>query len=140
MKALTWKQPYAALMLYGKEYETRTWSTKYRGPVLICAGKQAYSTEILKRISGKMFMEMMLTLEGTNPIDHIKGRAIATADLVDCWPMRFKDEEKAFVEFNPNLFIHHYENFQRIQPIPWKGTQGWSNVPKEIMRMIKPRQ
>lgn len=40
MKALTIKQPFASLILEGlKEYEFRTWKTKYRGPILIHAGK-----------------------------------------------------------------------------------------------------
>lgn len=40
MKALTIKQPFASLILEGlKVYEFRTWKTKYRGPILIHAGK-----------------------------------------------------------------------------------------------------
>lgn len=40
MKAITIKQPWATLIAEGlKEYEFRTWSTKYRGDILIHAGK-----------------------------------------------------------------------------------------------------
>lgn len=40
MKVLTIKQPWATLIAEGlKEYEFRTWSTKYRGDILIHAGK-----------------------------------------------------------------------------------------------------
>lgn len=40
MKVLTIKQPYASLIAYGiKKYEFRTWKTKYRGEILIHAGK-----------------------------------------------------------------------------------------------------
>lgn len=40
MKVLTIKQPYASLIVAGiKKYEFRTWKTKYRGEVLIHAGK-----------------------------------------------------------------------------------------------------
>lgn len=40
MKVLTIKQPYASLIASGiKRYEFRTWMTKYRGEVLIHAGK-----------------------------------------------------------------------------------------------------
>ena len=40
MKVLTIKQPYATLIAEGiKEYEFRTWKTKYRGELLIHAGK-----------------------------------------------------------------------------------------------------
>lgn len=40
MKAITIKQPFASLIIEGyKEYEFRTWRTKYRGDILIHAGK-----------------------------------------------------------------------------------------------------
>ena len=40
MKVITIKQPYATLIAEGlKEYEFRTWKTKYRGDILIHAGK-----------------------------------------------------------------------------------------------------
>lgn len=39
MKAITIKQPHAQLILLGeKTIELRSWTTKYRGPLLICAG------------------------------------------------------------------------------------------------------
>lgn len=41
MKALTIWQPYASLLVMGlKEFETRGWETKYRGPLLITAAKR----------------------------------------------------------------------------------------------------
>ncbi len=40
MKVITIKQPWATLIAEGyKEYEFRTWKTKYRGDILIHAGK-----------------------------------------------------------------------------------------------------
>ena len=40
MKVITIKQPWATLIAEGlKEYEFRTWNTKYRGDILIHAGK-----------------------------------------------------------------------------------------------------
>ncbi len=40
MKVITIKQHLAALIALGyKEYEFRTWNTKYRGDILIHAGK-----------------------------------------------------------------------------------------------------
>lgn len=41
MKAITIKQPWATLIAKDyKEYEFRTWKTKYRGDILIHAGKE----------------------------------------------------------------------------------------------------
>lgn len=40
MKVITIKQPWATLIAEGiKKYEFRTWKTKYRGEILIHAGK-----------------------------------------------------------------------------------------------------
>lgn len=40
MKVITIKQPFATLIIKGyKKYEFRTWRTKYRGEILIHAGK-----------------------------------------------------------------------------------------------------
>jgi len=46
IKAITIHQPYASLIAWGeKRYETRSWSTPYRGPIAIHAGK---SMEVLE--------------------------------------------------------------------------------------------
>lgn len=40
MKAITIKQPWATLIALGlKQFETRSWQTKHRGPIAIHAGK-----------------------------------------------------------------------------------------------------
>lgn len=41
MKAISILQPWAALIVCGaKDVENRTWTTKHRGPLAICAGKR----------------------------------------------------------------------------------------------------
>ena len=76
MKAITIKQPWASLIASGdKLYETRSWPTKYRGPIAIHAGKQLATIE-------------QLTACGITPEDAEKlprGAVIATADLVNVW-------------------------------------------------------
>src|SRR3972149_12240119 len=40
MKAISLWQPWASLIAVGaKKYETRSWDTPYRGPLVICASK-----------------------------------------------------------------------------------------------------
>ena len=71
MKAITIKQPYATLIAEGlKEYEFRTWKTKYRGEILIHAGK-GVDQEAMKRFAH-------LNLE------YPSGCIIAKATLADC--------------------------------------------------------
>jgi len=76
MKALSIKNPWATLIADGKKtIETRTWPTKYRGPLLICATKQ--------------------------PPAPNSGYAVAVADLVDCRVMVPADEPAAAVAVYP---------------------------------------
>lgn len=132
MKALTWKQPYANLMLHGK-IETRTWNTNYRGRVLICAGLTPYSDRELLQLSGVMQMKRI------DERIHVQktGAAIAVGLLVDCRPMLPTDQDACFVKYNPLLFCHIYKNVRAIEPFPWKGSQGWRTVPPEVIKQIK---
>lgn len=71
MKVITIKQPFATLIAEGlKEYEFRTWKTKYRGEILIHAGKSI----------DKKAMERYKHLNLDYPI----GKIIAKATITDC--------------------------------------------------------
>lgn len=139
LRALSWKQPFADLMLRGK-IETRTWKTNYRGWVLICASKKSYSfSELVVEISGHIqYYRICKTLSDPNGKWHKlhHGVAIAIGRLVDCRPMELKDESECFVAYDPNLFCHVYTDVKAINPIPWKGSQGWGKVPMEIKEQI----
>ena len=132
--ALSWKQPFAALMLYDK-IETRTWNTKYRGWVLICASKKAYPLWQEKAIMGDKIFEKVNLL--TPQLNLVNGKAIAVGRLADCRTMRLEDEEKCFVQYEAGLFCHIYENVQAIEPFDWRGTQGWKEVPMVIKQQIR---
>ena len=101
MKALTIKQPYATLIAEGiKEYEFRTWKTKYRGEFLIHAGK------------GKN-LKYMKKFEYLN-LDCPSSCIIAKVTLDDC--IEVKDEfRKILKEKNPILYSHV------INDKTWKG-------------------
>ena len=71
MKAITIKQPWATLIAEGyKEYEFRTWRTKYRGDILIHAGKGI----------DKKAMERFKHLN----LEYPTGQIIAKARITDC--------------------------------------------------------
>ena len=71
MKVITIKQPWATLIVKGyKEYEFRTWKTKYRGDILIHAGK-GIDKSAIKRFE-------YLDLE------YPTGMIIAKATITDC--------------------------------------------------------
>ena len=71
MKVITIKQPYASLIAEGyKEYEFRTWRTKYHGDILIHAGKS------VDRLAMEKFKHLNL--------DYPVGCIIAKAKITDC--------------------------------------------------------
>jgi len=71
MKVITIKQPFATLIKEGlKEYEFRTWKTKYRGDILIHAGKS------IDKKAMKKFEHLNL--------EYPTGKIIAKATITDC--------------------------------------------------------
>ena len=139
LRALNWKQPFATLMAHHK-IETRVWKTDYRGFVLICASKMEYTENQLIRISGlEQFNRItdVLKMEGRQNMLDLRGYAIAVGELIDCRPMEITDENPCFVQFNPQLYCHVYENVRRIKPIPWKGSLGWKKLHPEFMNQIE---
>lgn len=112
MKAITICQPYAELIARGeKPIENRMWSTPFRGPLAIHAGKSLNWLD-----------------DDDNPADFVFGAVVAVADLVAClhvnqaWPSRWRhliDHEHAN---GPWCWV--LENVRRIDPVPYRGAQG----------------
>jgi len=138
MRALSWKNPFGALMFEGK-IETRTWDTKYRGLVLICVSRKWYLVSELKEICGpKQYhrvMEFMINW-GDALVSH-EGCAIAVGNLVNSRPMQPLDEGLCYVKYNPDLWCHVYEDVRAIRPIPWKGVQGWKILDQKFIKQIE---
>lgn len=125
--ALTWKQPFASLMLHGK-LETREWATRHRGKVLICSGLERYLDVTIEEMSGIETRKRIDSILLSEPTANARGKIIAVGDLVNCRPMVETDEEMAFVKYKPGLWVHEYKNVKRIVPIKFSGSQKWSEV------------
>lgn len=97
MKAISVKQPWANMIAEGeKTIETRTWSTGYRGEILIVSSKE--------------------------PDIPPAGYALAVATLVDCRPMSVLDEPAAQCRKTPKAIAWILENVRRIKkPFPVQG-------------------
>jgi hypothetical protein len=134
IRALSWKQPFAALMLHDK-YETRTWDTDYRGFVLICATQKPYALNEMFEIMGAENFNRAINMVPS--LNLIEGHAIAVGVLANTWRMRKWEEQETFVAFKENLFVHRYKNVRAIKPIPFKGGQKWQRVPEEIINQIE---
>lgn len=141
IQGLWFKQPFASLMLQGK-VETRTWHTRYRGLVLICASSSNYSWPELQKIADleAMVKEGVLEDIGTTrpaitPLYRIRGHAIAIGRLADSRPLL--KEDRSFVQYVPELFAHVYEDVCPILPFPLKGRLGWNELGWDEIRKIE---
>lgn len=154
VRALSWKQPFASLMLHGK-VETRVWPSKYFGWVLICASQAPYSGKQVVEISGT---RQSLRISGL--FDDIKslpvGQAIAigklkvsrSADTMFYFPAQTESqarsntavipywEKRCFVEMRSGLWLHEYEDVQPIEPFAWKGQLGFKKLDQETIDKI----
>lgn len=119
MKVLTIKQPFASLIIEGlKEYEFRTWKTKYRGEFLIHAGKGI----------DKKAMEKFKCFN----LDYPSGCIIGKVTLTDC--IKIDDEARKMLKEKKSIvydsivnntdwegYGFKMENIQKIEPIPIDG-------------------
>ncbi|MBI5827545.1 MAG: ASCH domain-containing protein [Deltaproteobacteria bacterium] len=103
IKALSVRQPWASLIASGeKTIETRTWPTKYRGKLLVVAGKTPF--------------------KGDPALP--RGVALCVADLVDCRPMLKKDERAACCEIYDGAWAWVLADITPISPFPVIGRLG----------------
>lgn len=137
--ALSWKQPFGSLMLYGK-WETRQWQTNYRGLVLICTTKESYGIDELELIAGEYQMDRIIATLKNDTTKHLDGFAIGLGKITDCRFMLEADEDRCFMAYRPDRYVHVYDEVVPIEPFPWKGSQGWSEVPEEVKQKIKTRE
>lgn len=165
MKIITLHQPWATLIALGfKQYETRSWATKYRGTIAIHAAKRhidpdgIYAIQQVHDLTGGKVPR----IRGDYPL----GAIVAIADLVDCEPMsnysptigQVKHFEKGtFETARWHVLINAMTPLERAvgdwqagryawrlndvialpEPIPYKGSQGLGNVSEEVQQQIK---
>lgn len=133
MRALTFRQPFAELMFYGK-IETRTHKTNYRGLVLICAGKSIFTKQQFVTLCGNQYERVNGIFQANKKdIMDFMGMAIGVAELVNCRPMTKEDEQKCFVQHEDNRYCWIFENVRRIKPFPFKGNLGLRKVSEEFV-------
>lgn len=143
MKALTLHQPWATLAVLGhKKYETRSWSTKYRGPLMIHASKATV-------FIAESFMKALLLAAGLNAAEfHLEvhfplGRIVGQVDIRNC--QRTEDIEPWLP--NEQLVLGDFSSgryaWEMEKPIEFKktialcGHQGLWTVPAKIERQIR---
>jgi len=144
MKALTLWQPWASAILCGlKNYETRSWSTKHRGPLAIHASKGVPTQVARDPVYKNLYQEVMDKMGELFDFDGpslptscivttcLVDDCISTDDVVD------KDKELRWGNYSPNRFAWKLSGvFREFKPITCSGTQGLWNVPEDIVIKI----
>ena len=124
MKALSIRQPWAwAIFNAGKDVENRNWQCKLRGRVVVHAAKAMTRPEFMNFQDVVSLMTPQPPIHGRQADELVFGALIGTVEIVDCVtsstsPWFFG--EFGFVLREPRLFQ---------QPIPWRGSLGFFNVP-----------
>ncbi|MGE3276746.1 MAG: ASCH domain-containing protein [Vicinamibacterales bacterium] len=125
--ALTVCQPYAHLIASGdKPVENRGWPTRYRGPLLIHAGKsRAWLDEGDELVCPEMAF----------------GAFVAVVDLVACLPKAEPSQWGAWSHLLSHPHTHGawcyvLENVRRIRPVPARGAQGLWRPDAELLRRV----
>jgi hypothetical protein len=139
IRALSWKQPMAELMKHGKT-ETRTWSTDYRGLVLICASVNPFGDRELVDLCGPENYARILQMLGPKWFNAVKrGSAIAVGRLVNCLPWKGEGPLvlSTFVKDLNGRFLWTFDDVTPIETFPWRGQLGWKALTLEEKARIK---
>lgn len=157
MKAISLWQPWATLIAIGaKQYETRSWSTDYRGPLVIHAAKRPNELKELReaiymktaggriRENATEFERFAITAIYKHQGEAIGafiptlplGAALCVVDLVDCIktdiiaPDYLTLQEKAFGNYQPGRYAWKLANYRYFKtPVPMRGAQGIFETP-----------
>jgi activating signal cointegrator 1 len=145
MKALSLWQPWASLIGNGKQYETRSWTTNYRGPIAIHAAK-FFPREHRSFCFREPFHSCLIKI-GDNWWPP-QGVFVAIAELTEIKPtqeirpllLRNDLVELAFGNYEDGRYAWKLENIRRILPvIPTRGRQGLWNLDEETISILKRR-
>jgi activating signal cointegrator 1 len=139
MRCISLWQPWALLYLTpAKEFETRHWSTRYRGPLLIHAAKRKVG-DIDRALEQICAMRLGRDWRGALAYGALIGRV----ELIDC--VSTNDFEPPFGaehvcgDWSANRFgwRRARELVKFATPIPYIGRQGFFSVPDDVFRDAK---
>jgi len=149
MKALSIKQPWAYLVASGhKKYETRSWATKYRGPVMIHSSA-GLMTKLQKRTYERWIRDYGLNVDYQNYLYY--GCIIGVATLADVCVINeqftidkldgayLSNKEYTFGDYSlPGRFAWEMKDAMMFdRSIPMKGNLGiWNYTPNSEQTLL----
>ena len=143
MKSISIMQPFAGLIATGqKRLETRTWSTDYRGPLLICAGAKSHDLFVSYNVQIKILSLNNYSAKSRFKIDKkiawTLGKALCVVDLVGIQPFKKGKtmEDDACVDWYPDAFAWELENPRLIDPFDVKGKLRIFEVDDSLIKYL----
>ncbi len=161
MRCISLWQPHASLIAMGeKHYETRSWTTSYRGPIAIHAGKSqdeikhiAQSIQHAKNTDWKHAREFTRAIydaflewtkkEGVYGAWGFKdlpyGAIVATAELTAIYDTialypKLTGRVQQFGDFGSGRYAWRLEKVRMLKtPMPYRGQQGLWTLPDDVV-------
>ena len=155
MRALTMTQPWAMLVALGENtIETRSWSTRYRGPLAIHAAK-GFPADARSLCDEEPYRSVLARGGFASPDELPLGAVIAVARLVDVMAFTrtslretrvraargdLPAHEADFGDFSPGRFGFVLADVRRLAtPVPARGMLGLWEVPASLERTLMRR-
>ena len=130
MLALSLWQPWASLIALGaKRYETRSWNTAYRGPLLIHAAKRPIDQvgwDLLRRLAdcGDGLRSVASAIR-SEPVYGAIACRVRLADCAEAWPGRVSQIELQVGKWQSGRYAFELADVLRLdEPIACRGQQG----------------
>ncbi|MEH1786438.1 MAG: ASCH domain-containing protein [Nostoc sp.] len=147
MKMITLWQPWASLIPLGlKQYETRSWGTSYRGPLLIHAAKRPIDGGA---IAGWLHVQQVAEIKPKGKDDPFftylnlpLGEVVAIAQLTDCIKMtqEFIDTQSeieiACGDWQVGRYAWKLNDVRSVEGILCKGMQGLIEAPLDVIKQV----
>ena len=139
MRVLTIWEPWASLIALGvKRVENRGWSTAYRGPLLIHAGKRWKRAEVEETLAELVELGM-LTEQQVPSLVSLQanlGKVIARTEIVGCRAVGVDDPDPWAMAGG---FALELGEVIRLVPFDLKGMQGMFSLDPRMSSKIVPR-
>ena len=143
MRAISLWQPWATFVALGlKKFETRSWGTAYRGPLLIHAAKRPM-TGIEKELVYYLKNEYGDLCACLNNAEFPLGALVASCELFDVLesgkdfqPLEVDPLEYDLGNYEQGRFAWKLLSIKALEPISFKGSQGFFHVPDSVLQGV----
>ncbi len=142
LRAPAVKDPWATLIAIGaKQIETRSYRTRYRGPIAIHSSK-AFSRADQAICSHEPVHGALERAGIHSPADMPRGAIIAVAEIIACDQVPGGQDsrevippepESSFGFYSPGRWLWRLRNVRRLpEPVPCRGMLGLWQLPRDV--------